>query len=79
MGSLRVVAGNCGFTIAPLGDEHADYIMRMLAVVEGMPLESLAAGVPWGSWRTVGEYLDQLPRPVINAGFLAGHSAIRRW
>ncbi len=77
-GVTTVVAGNCGFTIAPLGDEHADYIMRMLAVVEGMPLESLAAGVPWGSWRTVGEYFDRLPRPVINAGFLAGHSAIRR-
>jgi N-acyl-D-aspartate/D-glutamate deacylase len=77
-GVTTVVAGNCGFTIAPLDPEHADYIMSMLAVVEGMPLESLRAGVPWGSWRTVGDYLDALPTPVINAGFLAGHSTVRR-
>ena len=38
------LAGNCGFTIAPLSDDAADgdYLMRMLARVEGMPLESLA-------------------------------------
>ena len=44
-----VLAGNCGFTIAPLSNDPADgeYLMRMLARVEGMPLESLREGVPW--------------------------------
>ena len=46
-------AGNCGFTIAPLSNDPSDgdYLMRMLARVEGMPLESLRDGVPWAGPR----------------------------
>ena len=52
--------------------------MRMLARVEGMPLESLQQGVPW-SWTSFGEYLGLLEgRLAVNAGFMVGHSAIRR-
>ena len=52
--------------------------MRMLARVEGMPLESLQSGVPW-DWTSTGEYLDRLEGTLVpNAGFLVGHSAIRR-
>jgi len=77
-GVTTIVGGNCGFTIAPLEPSEADYMMRMLARVEGMPLESLAEGVPW-DWRTFGEYLDRLEGHIgVNAGFLVGHSAIRR-
>jgi N-acyl-D-aspartate/D-glutamate deacylase len=77
-GVTTVVAGNCGFSIAPLSPEAGPYLMRMLARVEGMPLESLQAGVPW-SWRSFGEYLGMLEgRLAINAGFMAGHSAVRR-
>jgi N-acyl-D-aspartate/D-glutamate deacylase len=77
-GVTTVVGGNCGFSIAPLSPEAGDYLMRMLARVEGMPIESLAAGVPW-SWRSFGEYLDALEGTLaVNAGFLVGHSAIRR-
>jgi N-acyl-D-aspartate/D-glutamate deacylase len=78
-GVTTAIGGNCGFTIAPIADEHADYLMRMLARVEGMPLESLAQGVPWGEWRTFGEWLDRIEGTMaVNTGFLAGHSAIRR-
>jgi N-acyl-D-aspartate/D-glutamate deacylase len=77
-GVTSVIGGNCGFSIAPLVPEAADYLMRMLAKVEGMPLESLAQGVPW-DWTGFGEYLDRLEgRIAINAGFLVGHSPLRR-
>jgi N-acyl-D-aspartate/D-glutamate deacylase len=77
-GVTTVVGGNCGFSIAPLAPEAGEYLMKMLARVEGMPLESLRAGVPW-SWRSFGEYLGLLEgRLAVNAGFLVGHSAVRR-
>ncbi len=77
-GVTTVLGGNCGFSIAPLSDVAAPYLMSMLARVEGMPLESLREGVPW-SWRSFGDYLDLLEgRLAINAGFMVGHSAIRR-
>jgi N-acyl-D-aspartate/D-glutamate deacylase len=77
-GVTTAIAGNCGFTIAPLSPETGAYLMPMLARVEGMPLESLRAGVPW-DWRTTAEYLERLDGTLaINTGFMVGHSAIRR-
>ena len=79
-GVTTVIGGNCGFTIAPLGDDpgHGDYLMRMLARVEGIPLEALQQGVPW-NWRTTAEYFDAIDGNVaVNAGFKVGHSALRR-
>src|SRR5690348_6587560 len=79
-GVTTVLAGNCGFSIAPLSGDPADgeYLMRMLARVEGMPLESLRTGVPW-SWTSTSQYFDSLDGGLgVNAGFMVGHSAIRR-
>jgi N-acyl-D-aspartate/D-glutamate deacylase len=77
-GVTTALGGNCGFTVAPLEAEAADYLMRMLSKVEGMPLEALQAGVPW-DWRSTAEFLDRLDgRLALNAGFSIGHSAIRR-
>ena len=77
-GVTTVVGGNCGFSIAPLTDDSGEYLMNMLARVEGMPLDSLRQGCPW-DWRSFADYLDALEGNIsINAGFLVGHCAIRR-
>jgi N-acyl-D-aspartate/D-glutamate deacylase len=79
-GVTTALGGNCGFSIAPLNGnpDDATYLMRMLSRVEGMPLESLKTGVPW-NWKSFGEYLGRLDNHLaINAGFLVGHSALRR-
>ncbi len=77
-GVTTVIGGNCGFTLAPINADDADYIRRMMAKVEGMPLAALENGVPW-TWSTFAEYLDALDgRLGVNAGFLVGHCALRR-
>jgi N-acyl-D-aspartate/D-glutamate deacylase len=77
-GVTSIVAGNCGFTLAPLAERDADYTRRMMTKVEGMPLAALEQGVPW-NWSTFGEYLDRLDGQVgVNVAFLVGHCALRR-
>ncbi|MEZ4334153.1 MAG: amidohydrolase family protein [Myxococcota bacterium] len=78
-GVTTVIGGNCGFSIAPLGGAaDADYLRRMLAVVEGMPLEALERGLDWG-WRSFADFLALFEgRTAVNAGFLVGHCALRR-
>jgi N-acyl-D-aspartate/D-glutamate deacylase len=78
-GVTTVVAGNCGFSIAPLTGADADYMLRLLARVEGIPIPALREGVPW-NWSTFGEYLGAVAaaRPALNFGVMAGHSALRR-
>jgi N-acyl-D-aspartate/D-glutamate deacylase len=79
-GSTTVVTGNCGFTLAPCRPEDREYITRMLAVVEDMPLQALQEGIAW-SWEDFPGYLSTLEqRPkAINIGCYVGHSAIRRY
>ena len=79
-GVTTVIGGNCGFTIAPLGEDPSvgDYLMRMLSRVEGIPLNCLQEGVPW-NWKSTAEYFDAIDGNLsINAGFKVGHSALRR-
>ena len=79
-GVTSVIGGNCGFTIAPIKrEEDADYLRKMLAKVEGMPLTALEDGVAWG-WESFGDYLKRLDGGIaVNAGFLVGHCALRRY
>jgi N-acyl-D-aspartate/D-glutamate deacylase len=79
-GVTTVVGGNCGFTLAPLHGVDADYTRRMMARVEGMPLVALESGVEW-SWESFSDYLNAVENRGIgvNAGFLVGHCALRRY
>ena len=77
-GVTSVVAGNCGFSIAPTRPEHHETIARTLENVEDMNVASLAAGIPW-DFETFPEYLDSIRRrgTVLNFTAYVGHTALR--
>ena len=79
-GVTSVIAGNCGFSIAPCHPEHRDLLSRTLQHVEDMSLATLDAGVPW-DFETFPEYLDSVERhgTALNYGCYVGHTAVRLW
>jgi N-acyl-D-amino-acid deacylase len=78
LGVTSAVMGNCGFGIVPSPPELRDMIMRNLAVVEGMDLDALRAGIDW-QFQSFGEYLAAVRRrgAYANLAVLVGHSAVR--
>src|SRR6266513_6009312 len=78
LGVTTAVMGNCGFGIVPSPPHLRDLIMRNLAVVEGMDIDALRAGIDW-QFQSFGEYLDAVRRcgPYANLAVLVGHSAVR--
>ena len=77
-GVTTVVAGNCGFSIAPCRAEHRGLIGRTLQHVEDMSLATLEAGIPW-EFETFPEYLDTVERHGVALNYTAyvGHTAVR--
>jgi N-acyl-D-aspartate/D-glutamate deacylase len=77
-GVTTVVAGNCGFSIAPTRPAHREVIARTLENVEDMNPASLAAGIPW-DFETHPEYLASVGRrgTALNFGAYVGHTAVR--
>jgi N-acyl-D-aspartate/D-glutamate deacylase len=78
-GVTTIIGGNCGFSIAPAPRaEDAAFLLGLLARVEAIPPQTLRAGAPW-DWTTTEDFLGRLEGNLaINAGFMVGHSAIRR-
>ncbi len=77
-GVTTVVAGNCGFSIAPTRPEHRNLIARTLENVEDMDVAALEAGVPW-DFSTFPEYLASVEQRGTGLNFAAyvGHTALR--
>ncbi len=77
-GVTTVVAGNCGFSIAPCRPEHHDVIVHTLENVEGMDAATLTAGIAW-EFETFPDYLDLVRRRGTALNFTAyiGHTALR--
>jgi N-acyl-D-amino-acid deacylase len=78
LGVTTAIMGNCGFGIVPAPAPLRDMIMRNLAVVEGMDLDALRAGINW-QFQSFAEYMTMLRGrgPYMNLGVLVGHSAVR--
>ena len=77
-GVTTVVAGNCGFSVAPTRPEHHETIALTLENVEDMNPATLAAGIPW-DFETFPEYLASVERrgTVLNYAAYIGHTALR--
>ena len=77
-GVTTVVAGNCGFSLAPTMPERRMQIARTLEKVEDMDVESLAAGIPW-DFTTFPEYLASVGAKgsALNFAAYIGHTPLR--
>jgi N-acyl-D-amino-acid deacylase len=77
-GVTSVVAGNCGFSIAPTRPAQRGVIVRTLQAVEDMSETMLNAGIDW-SFETFAEYLALIERAgtILNYGCYIGHSPVR--
>jgi N-acyl-D-aspartate/D-glutamate deacylase len=78
-GVTSVVAGNCGYSIAPCRPADHEWVTALFAKVEGMSPGVLREGLPW-DWDSFPSFLDTLDRRLgINAAVYVGHSALRRF
>ena len=80
-GVTTVVAGNCGFSIAPVLPESVALLARTLQHVEDMSFDTLAVGVPWDEFETFPQYLDAVARrgSALNFSCYVGHTAVRMY
>jgi N-acyl-D-amino-acid deacylase len=78
-GVTSVVAGNCGFSIAPVRRADRELLVRTLQHVEDMSPDTLFAGVPWDEFETFPQYLDAIEArgTLINFACYVGHTAVR--
>jgi N-acyl-D-aspartate/D-glutamate deacylase len=80
LGVTAVVAGNCGFSLAPCPEDQRNSIIATFCNVEDMRPETLQAGIAW-EFETYGDYLAAVAERGIgiNFGGYVGHTAVRQW
>jgi len=78
-GVTSVVAGNCGYSIAPCAKQDHDWLTALFATVEGLSPKVLREGLPW-DWDSFPSFFEALDKRIgINMAMYIGHSAIRRY
>ena len=77
-GVTTVVAGNCGFSIAPTRAADRGLIAATMEKVEDMNPATLNAGIPW-DFESFPEYLSSVQRrgTVLNFAAYIGHTPLR--
>ncbi|MCD9622890.1 N-acyl-D-amino-acid deacylase family protein [Rhabdothermincola salaria] len=77
-GVTTVLAGNCGFSVAPTRTSDRAYVQALFAKVEQMHPSAMDA-IDW-DFETFGEYLAAREgRLGVNLACYIGHSNVRRW
>jgi hypothetical protein len=79
-GVTTVVAGNCGFSIAPVRPADRELLAHTMEKVEDMDPASLIEGVPW-DFETFPQYLQSVARhgTALNYSAYIGHTAVRMY
>jgi N-acyl-D-aspartate/D-glutamate deacylase len=78
-GVTTVVAGNCGFSVAPCKAEDRAFLAGIFARVENMDPIALGA-ITWDEFETFPEFLaSRTGRLGVNLACYIGHSNVRRW
>ena len=78
-GVTTVMAGNCGFSVAPCRSNDRGFLEDIFASVEDMDPIALSA-VRWDKFQTFAEFLDSLKGSLgVNFACYIGHSNLRRW
>jgi N-acyl-D-aspartate/D-glutamate deacylase len=78
-GVTTVLAGNCGFTLAPAKPEDVSWLAAMLSRVEGMSIAALREGLRFRGGGFADFWNRYEGRLGVNVGGYVGHSAVRRF
>src|SRR5437763_14274407 len=78
-GVTTVVAGNCGFSVAPVKPQDREFLEGIFAQVENMDPIALSA-ITWDEFETFDEFIQSRHgRLGVNFATYIGHSNLRRW
>ena len=72
-GITTFIGGNCGMSLAPLGDSHPEAVRQYIEVFTNFDVNKECP------WKTMGEFFDTLDRRglLLNAAILAPHGLLR--